>query len=86
MEAMAVKAQELITFYGLKIVAAIAIFVIGRYVAIALRGVLRRAMSRSAVDETLVSFVANLTYAGMLAFVVIAALGQLGVQTLMAIK
>ena len=81
MEAMAVKAQELITFYGLKIVAAIAIFVIGRYVAIALRGVLRRAMSRSAVDETLVSFVANLTYVGMLAFVVIAALGQLGVQT-----
>jgi small conductance mechanosensitive channel len=81
MEAMAVKAQELITFYGLKIIAAIAIFVIGRYVAIALRGVLRRAMSRSAVDETLVSFVANLTYVGMLAFVVIAALGQLGVQT-----
>lgn len=81
MEDMAMKAQELITFYGLKVLAAIAIFVIGRYVAIAVRSMLRRIMRKSAVDETLVTFVANVAYAGLLAFVVIAALGQLGVQT-----
>jgi len=81
MEDMALKVQELITFYGLKVIAAIAIFVIGRYVAIAARGVLRRALRNRSVDETLVTFVANVAYAGLLAFVVIAALGQLGVQT-----
>lgn len=81
METIAMKAQELITFYGLKVIAAIAILVIGRYVAIGIRSLVRRAMRRSAVDDTLVSFVANVAYAGLLAFVVIAALGQLGVQT-----
>jgi len=81
MQDIATQAQELLTFYGLKVIAAIAIFVIGRYVAIAVRGVLRRALRKSAVDETLVTFVANVSYALLLAFVVIAALGQLGVQT-----
>jgi small conductance mechanosensitive channel len=81
MQDIAMKAQELITFYGLKVIAAIAIFVIGRYVAIAVRGVLRRTLRKSAVDETLVTFVVNVAYTLLLAFVVIAALGQLGVQT-----
>jgi len=81
MQDIAMQAQELLTFYGLKVIAAIAIFVIGRYVAIAIRGVLRRALRKSAVDETLVTFVANVSYVLLLAFVVIAALGQLGVQT-----
>jgi len=81
MEDLAVKAQDLITFYGLKVIAAIAILVIGRYVSIAVRNLLRRMMRKSHVEETLVSFVSNVGYAALLAFVVIAALGQLGVHT-----
>ena len=38
-------------------------------------------MTKSNVDETLVSFVGNLTYVALLTFVVIAAINQLGIQT-----
>ena len=57
MEDVAMRLQDLIAFYGLKIIAALAILVIGRYVAIAARNVLRRVMRKSNVEETLVSFV-----------------------------
>ena len=75
------KLQDVIAFYGLKIIAALAILVIGRYVAIVARNVLRRVMRKSNVEETLVSFVSNVAYVGLLVFIVIAALGELGVHT-----
>ena len=73
--------QELLAFYGLNIVAAILIFVVGRWIARALRNVIKRMMTKGNVDEILVSFVGNLTYIALLAFVIIAALNQLGIQT-----
>ncbi|MGW8183330.1 MAG: mechanosensitive ion channel family protein [Burkholderiales bacterium] len=78
---MVIKLQDLIAFYGLKVIAAIVILVIGRYVAIGVRKLLRRVMRKSSVEETLVSFVSNVAYVALLAFIVIAALGQLGVHT-----
>ena len=38
-------------------------------------------MSKRNVDDTIVGFVGNLTYVALLAFFIIAALGQLGIQT-----
>jgi small conductance mechanosensitive channel len=38
-------------------------------------------MNKRQVDPTVISFVANLTYIALLVFVVLAALGQLGIQT-----
>ena len=73
--------QELLAFYGLKIVAAIVIFIVGRWVARALRNMIKKMMAKGNVDETLISFVGNLTYITLLAFVIIAALNQLGIQT-----
>jgi small conductance mechanosensitive channel len=73
--------QELLAFYGLKIIAAILIFVVGRWIAKALRNVIKRMMTKGNVDEILISFVGNLTYIALLAFVIIAALNQLGIQT-----
>jgi small conductance mechanosensitive channel len=70
-----------LTIYGLKVIAAIAVFVIGRWVAKALTSFTEKVMNRRKVDATVVSFVANLVYIALLAFVVLAALGQLGVQT-----
>ncbi len=70
-----------IAFYGLKIIAAIVIFVVGRIVASMIRGVVRRILERSNVDETLVSFTGSVVYVLVMAFVIIAALGQLGVHT-----
>jgi small conductance mechanosensitive channel len=75
------KLQELATLYGLRILAAIVILIVGRWIAAALRNFVKRLMTKSNVDETLVSFVGNLTYVALLTFVVIAAINQLGVQT-----
>jgi small conductance mechanosensitive channel len=81
MEEILAKVYELLTVYGLKLLAAIAIFFIGRWVAKLLRKIIERLMVRGNVDQTLVSFTGNLAYVALLAFVIIAALGQLGVQT-----
>jgi small conductance mechanosensitive channel len=81
MEAILIKGQEFLAFYGLKVVAALAIFVIGRVAAGMLRGVLKKMMEKGQVEPTLISFVCSVSYVGMLAFVIIAALGKLGVQT-----
>jgi len=75
------KLYELLAFYGLRVVAAIAIFIIGRWVALGVAKIIKKVMIRSNADQTLVSFVRNLTYIGLLAFVIIAALNQLGIQT-----
>ena len=71
----------LLTVYGLRVIAAIVIFIVGRWVALGVAKLIKRIMLKSNVDETLVSFVRNLCYVALLAFVVIAALNQLGIQT-----
>lgn len=73
--------QEWLAFYGLRIIAAIAIFVIGRWVAKGLRSTLKRVMTKNKVDHTLISFVCSIIYTVLIVFVVIAALNQLGIQT-----
>ena len=75
------KVYELLTVYGLRVIAALVIFVLGRWVALGVAKIIRRVLIKSKVDETLVSFVRNLCYVALLAFVVIAALNQLGIQT-----
>ena len=75
------KVYTLLTLYGLRVVSAIAILVIGRWVAKGITRIIERLMIKRKVDETLVSFVSNLGYVAMLAFVIIAALNKLGIQT-----
>ena len=81
MEHVVVKLQEWIVLYGLKVIAAVAIIVIGRFAAIGVRSLVRRLLKKSLVDETLVSFITSVSYVAIMAFVIIAALGQLGIQT-----
>ncbi len=69
------------TDFGLRVIAAIVVFVIGRMLAhLAARGV-RRAMRRTTKDETLTGFVSSLVRLGIVAFTVIAVLDRLGVET-----
>jgi small conductance mechanosensitive channel len=75
------KLQEVVTLYGLRIIAAVAIFIVGRWVARGLKRLAVRALTKGNVDETLVSFLGHFTYVTLLAFVIIAAINQLGVQT-----
>lgn len=81
MEDIIPKLQEWLTLYGLKVIAAILIFVIGRWVAKALRNLIRRMMTKKEVEPTIASFVCNLVYITLLVFVVIAAINQVGIQT-----
>lgn len=74
-------AQELLTKFGLKAVAAILIFVIGRWVARVLKNLLQRTMTHARVDAAIVGFTVSLVNAAMMVFVVLAALGQVGVET-----
>ncbi len=66
---------------GLNLVAAIAIFFIGRWVAKSLRKFAVKAMERIEVDAILVKFFGNMLYIILLVFVILAAIAQLGVQT-----
>lgn len=67
--------------YGLKLLGAIAILVLGRWAAKLAIAVFRRSLGRADVDETVVNFLGTVGYIGLMSFVVIAALGQLGVKT-----
>jgi len=72
---------DLAAAYGIKIIGAVAIIVIGRIAVSILAGIVRRLMKRSEVDDTLTKFVVSLTRIALMTFVFIAALGTLGVQT-----
>lgn len=66
---------------GLNLLAAIVIFYVGRAVAQMLTKGVRRIMESQSVDPILVSFVGSLVQWGLMAFVIIAAITKLGVQT-----
>jgi small conductance mechanosensitive channel len=73
--------QGLIVEYSLKIIAALAIYVIGRIIAKTIaKGLLKTLKSRN-IDDTVASFAHNLTYGALLVFVILAALSQIGIQT-----
>ena len=73
--------QDVVAAWGLKVVAALAIFIIGRWIAMMVRRGVRRMMEKSGADPIIIGFVTSIAYIALLAFVVIAALGQLGIQT-----
>jgi len=65
--------------YWLQVVAAVVIFVLGRWLANMISKLVARAMTKAKVDPTLTNFVKNLCHIALLAFVVIAALKKLGI-------
>jgi small conductance mechanosensitive channel len=73
--------QDVVAVWGLKVIAAIAIFIVGRWIAKLIRRIVRRAMDKAEVEPIIIGFVSSMAYIALLAFVVIAALGQLGIQT-----
>jgi small conductance mechanosensitive channel len=67
--------------YGLKIIGAIAILVIGKWIARAVTNVTKKGMERAKVEPTLVSFIGSLVYVLLMIVVILAALNNLGVNT-----
>ena len=76
-----VKGYELATVFGVKIVSALAVFIIGRWIVKYLGNLTGKVMEKRNIDPTLTRFVSNMTYIALLTFVILAALGMLGVQT-----
>lgn len=72
--------QYLIPF-GWKLLAAIAIFVIGKWLAKMVSNVVEGIMTRAKVSPALISFGKNMIYYVLVVMVVIAALSKLGIET-----
>jgi small conductance mechanosensitive channel len=64
-----------------KVILALLIFVVGRWLAKKTIGVANRIMVRSRLDDTVASFLSRLLYGVLLVIVVLAALSKVGVQT-----
>ena len=75
------QAPALIINYGSMVVIALLIFVIGKMLARAISNGVVRAMTKRDVDVTITRFVGSLIYGLLFAFVVVAALSQLGIET-----
>lgn len=71
--------MPLLTAWAIKIILALAIFVIGKWISKRITGVVRKLMERAELDSTLVNFLCNIVYAILLAAVVLAALDSLGI-------
>jgi len=71
--------------WSIKIITAILIFVIGRWIARLLVSLTRKAMLKGKLDTMLVDFIGNILFALLLTIVVLAALEQLGVKTTSAL-
>ncbi|MCG6929022.1 MAG: mechanosensitive ion channel [Desulfofustis sp.] len=73
--------EEIIVAWGLKIVAAGLILLIGNWLAKKIAAFFVMIMERNSVDVTLTKFLKNIIYYALLAAVIIAAAGQLGINT-----
>ncbi len=74
-------ATEYGTSYLIKFIFALLIYLIGKRVARWLTNVVVKTMRSNDVDVELTGFIESLLYWGLIAIIVVAALGQLGIQT-----
>ncbi|MCB1801591.1 MAG: mechanosensitive ion channel [Gammaproteobacteria bacterium] len=80
-EQIITQVQELVAVYGLRVLAALGILFFGRIAAGWARKLVTRMMKRGRADPIIGGFVSSITYVAAMVFVVLAALGQLGIQT-----
>jgi small conductance mechanosensitive channel len=70
-----------VTEYGLKIIGALLIFFIGKWIAQKIIVLMRRGMERAHVDPTLISFASNALYVVLIVTIIIAAISNIGIET-----
>ena len=71
--------------YGLNLLFAILIFLVGKWISKRIVRVVERLMTKSRMDVTLASFVSNVLYSLLLVLVIITALSKLGINTTSAV-
>lgn len=64
-----------------RIIVAIAIFFLGRALARLIKRLVKKIMTKAQIDTTLTVFATNILFYAIMAFVVLAVLGQLGIET-----
>ncbi len=67
--------------FGLKVVSAIAIWVVGRWLISVVNSLLRRALNARAIDSTITTYIVNTLTVALNIFLVMAILGRFGVET-----
>jgi small conductance mechanosensitive channel len=67
--------------WGVKIIAAVLVFFIGKWIALRIANLVVKIMERQEIDVTLTRFLKNIIYYALLAAVIVAAAGQLGINT-----
>ncbi|HTY45001.1 MAG TPA: mechanosensitive ion channel domain-containing protein [Patescibacteria group bacterium] len=67
--------------YGLNVVFALLILIVGKWVARIVSRVLEATLVKAKINKTLAVFTKNIAYFGILVFVVLAALNKLGIET-----
>ncbi|MDI6796576.1 MAG: mechanosensitive ion channel [Desulfatibacillaceae bacterium] len=80
-EFVLLRLKMLATDFGVNLLAALIILVLGYWGAKIIKKVLRKVLGRGKMDPTLISFISNMIYALVLAFVAISSLSRLGIQT-----
>jgi small conductance mechanosensitive channel len=73
--------MNVVTTWLIKILIAIAIVIVGRWASKFVTHLVKKALTKANVDETLTKFLGDITYVGLLILVFISALGTLGVST-----
>jgi small conductance mechanosensitive channel len=71
----------IVSTWGIRVLGAIAVLIIGRIVAGSARATTRKALERANLDATLVPFLASLVYYVIITLVVIAVLNLFGIET-----
>ncbi len=72
---------EYLAQYGFKVIGALLIFLIGRWLAKIISQWIEKALIKSRVDKTLATFIKNLSNIVMLVFIIMTAVKPLGVKT-----
>jgi small conductance mechanosensitive channel len=66
--------------YGIRVLIALVILLIGNLIAKRVRSVFTKVLEKRGIDQTLIPFVASLIYYILMAVIIVAALGQVGIN------
>jgi small conductance mechanosensitive channel len=81
MEDIIKQLQSVVAEYGLQVVGAVATLIIGTWIAKIISKYVGKTLKKKDIDETLSKFLVSLVKIGLIAFVIISAAAQIGIQT-----
>ena len=73
--------QNWVAAWGLKVLAAIVILIVGSWIAKIVKNIVKKILTRRQMDGTIVSFVSSLVHITLIIFVIIAAIAKLDYNT-----